>query len=221
MAEVDECQYLDYVFDDIGTAHKVYMALGYEILNGRNSKLLAWHVDGGYVLGWERGNEVVAQHQAASAYVNMIWNQIEGTVNSLGSEKEKADYIADYIIGNVVKEYDMSLANGTIYDTFSSGTASGVCNVFATLFDRLCEKAGIESYVIVGHSLGIAHAWNKLIFTDGSVHYYDLTYCVTGKDMSYKDMSKVYYSLAEYKPVEFNSAEGYHFGCYKVTESER
>ena len=92
MAE-DECKYENYVFNDVGTAHKVYLALGYEILNGRNSKILCWHTDGGYMLGWERGNEVVAQHQAASEYVNMIWSQIEGTVNGLGSEKEKADFI--------------------------------------------------------------------------------------------------------------------------------
>lgn len=119
-------------------------------------------------------------------------------------------------MNNIVREYDYSLANGTIYDLYISGTGTGVCNVFATLFDRLCEKAGIESYVIIGRVQGVLHTWNKVIFTDGSVHHYDLTFCITTKDMGYKDMSEYYYGLGEYVPVVFNSAEGYNFGCYKL-----
>lgn len=89
MSEMDECQYDKYIFNDIGTAHKVYLALGYEFLNGRSSKILCWHMDGGYILGWERGNEVISQHQAASEYINLIWSQIEGTVNGLGVRKRR------------------------------------------------------------------------------------------------------------------------------------
>lgn len=217
MAVIDNCEKYDaYIYNDIGTAHKVYLALGYEILNGRSSKIICWHEDGGYKLGWERGHEIVMQHQTATEYVNGIWNGIEETVNSLGTEKEKAAFIAEHIKNNIVQSYDMNLSTCTIYDLAVSGSGSGVCSVFATLFDRLCEKAGIECYMMVGKCYDMPHAWNKLIFSDGSVHTYDLTCYVTTKDSGFLDMSNEYYSLYSYTPVQFNSEEGYGFGCHKL-----
>lgn len=173
---------------------KAYQFMKEEILNGNTSGLLCLMDVTGNVTAvkLKNGTQAINQHIAASAYVDEIWKKHKASIESLTCEKEKADYIAKILVDNYICAYDYGLTVQSIYDLVNTGSRKGTCYVFATLFDRICEKAGIIGYVENGrlkeNSSGF-HGWNRLEFKDGTAHYYDVTLYMCLSDPSYLDMT--------------------------------
>ena len=78
--------------------------------------------------------------------------------SSPSGEYEKIKYIYEYIIDNT--RYDMNAPdNQTAYSVLING--SSVCGGYASAFQFLCDKAGIECGYISGEIIGKGpHAWN-------------------------------------------------------------
>lgn len=106
-------------------------------------------------------------------------------------DKKKTDYevikaVHDYIITNAAYiAYKESDGKIMIPETTKSGTSTfspyaivkdglGVCNSYASLFQKFMEKLGIESYFVSGILNGGGHAWN-LVKVDGKYYNIDLT----------------------------------------------
>lgn len=223
MQEQTEGELKGYTFSSIAEAKKVIQCLGYEVLNGA-SPVFSYYMteDGKYCLCYQYGAEAIKQHKEATAYIDNLFASIEGQVNSLATEGEKAAFIAGFICNSVVKQYDWSFKARTIYQLMASKEKTGVCTVYTTLFDRLCEKAGIdESYIVLGVSKengSELHCWNKLIFSDGSVHYYDVTSYGSKFSKSLIDFDSNYLCESFYYR-EFTFEEfGYRVGVNYVVE---
>lgn len=89
-----------------------------------------------------------------------------------GSDYEKELYLHDTLIKNVI--YDMDYAEEqNAYSALVNGRA--VCAGYASAFEYLLMRAGIESYYVVGKSHGEGHAWN-LAKIGGQWYYVDLTW---------------------------------------------
>lgn len=223
MQEQTEGELKGHTFSSIAEAKKVVQCLGYEILNGA-APVFSYYMteDGKYHLYYEYGTEAAEQHKEATAYIDNLYASIECQVNSLTTEGEKAAFIADFICNSVVENYDSTLKNRTIYQLMTSEEKTGVCTVYTTLFDRFCEKAGIhESYIVLGVSKGDdseLHCWNKLIFSDGSIHYYDVTNYGSrySKSLIDFDINYLYESFC-YREVLFEEF-GYRVGVNYVVE---
>ena len=187
----------NYEFKSIADLKKVIQCLGYEILAGETSPVLVYAKGDSYVIGWSDAEEVLKQNEIAENYIDEIYKENKYKIDALSSEKEKADYIADLITDKIISSYDWNYEVRTIYDLVNSPEKKGVCTVYTTLFDRLCERAGIECYVEIGVSKtdeSAFHCWNKVIFEDGSTHYYDLTSFASSWNKNFKDMSLEYYN---------------------------
>lgn len=106
-------------------------------------------------------------------------------------DKKKTDYevikaVHDYIITNAAYiAYKESDGEIMIPETTKSGTSTfspyaivkdglGVCNSYASLFQKFMEKLGIESYFVSGILNGGGHAWN-LVKVDDKYYNIDLT----------------------------------------------
>lgn len=96
-----------------------------------------------------------------------------------GTRKAKVRKIHDYLIDTF--EYDYTYGSYTAYDMLKSG--KGVCYSFASLFYKLCQKAGIPC-VIVNGVAGSAHAWNY-VKIKGKWKLVDVTYDETAKTDRY------------------------------------
>lgn len=196
-----------------GEATKVVQCLGYEILNGRCDVCICHSQDGNtYYVRWGQGEETKKSHLAGTHYINQIWAEHGAVINSLSSESEKVQYITNLILTECVTEYDRTYKNSAISDMVSSGVYKGTCVTFSVLFDRLCGLAGIESYIEVGYLSNTLHAWDKVIFKDGSVRYYDLTVYRSGKNKEYLGMSCDSQFYKRYTPLQFTEADGYATG---------
>ena len=138
---------------------------------------------------------------------------------------EMAKFICDELIlgydfdenGNVSMD-----ATRSIYDLSVSKDNKAVCIVYATLFDRLCERAGIQSEVVIGVK-GVdsteSHSWNRVII-DGRETYYDLTNYAQVRSDYFLDMGENgFYKSAQYREYE-NYELGYKAAINSV-EKER
>lgn len=88
------------------------------------------------------------------------------------TDRTKIDTISKWIMDNV--EYDYSLKNFDAYLALTNGKV--VCQGYAMLFDKMLEKAGIPSEIVLGDIKGIdgGHAWN-VVYVDGQWLHIDLT----------------------------------------------
>jgi|GEM_PF-813924 len=104
-------------------------------------------------------------------YVNqqtqLIVNQL---IKNNMSDYEKVKILNDYVVNLV--NYDKTLQRRTAYDALVYKSA--VCQGYASLLDKLLEKAGIESIIVGGSLNGTPHAWN-LVKVDGSWYHVDAT----------------------------------------------
>lgn len=116
--------------------------------------------------------------EAFSAAVEEALTSVEG----LDSELEKAIALHDYLAINCEYDYENLLAQntGTGAVPARSFTAYGafvdkiaVCQGYALAYKLLCNKVGIECYMVTSDALN--HAWN-LINIDGEYYQVDVTW---------------------------------------------
>jgi len=186
----------DYNFSSIADLKKVVICLSYEILAGETTPLLVYKNGDYYNIGWSDGSEIINQNQIANTYIDEVFEDNKTSIDSFETEKEKANYIADLIVDSLITGYDYSYQTRTIYDLYNSESKTGVCSVYTTLFDKLCERAGLDCYIEIGKKEDgeELHCWNKVIFNDGCIVYYDLTSYSTGHNNNFKAMSLDYYN---------------------------
>ena len=76
------------------------------------------------------------------------------------------DYLCDYFWydhENLNRDYNVAIETG-----------AAVCHVYSVLFQACCAKCGIQCAYIGDSSM--SHAYNKIIFSDGTVRYIDVTW---------------------------------------------
>lgn len=228
--ELSDSGMLDgYRFGTVSDAKRVLFHLNFEVLNGKTSPIRVYKDGDFYTLGWENGDQVQLEHLYGTEYVNNAWEGIAETVFEFESEKEKVEYIAKFICDELILGYDFDEngnvsmdATRSIYDLSVSEDNKAVCIVYATLFDRLCERAGIQSEVVIGVK-GVdsteSHSWNRVII-DGRETYYDLTNYAQVRSDYFLDMGENgFYKSAQYREYE-NYELGYKAAINSV-EKER
>ncbi len=132
--------------------------------------------------------------------------QLAGQFN-YGTTKDKVQRAYDWVCNNM--EYDDSLTRGSIYDAFVLGDT--VCTGYATSFQLIMEKMGIESYLCTGYVDGENHAWNA-VNVDGTYYFVDATFGDTsgnldkwiffGTDRRANETSLNIHSTSEYTDAE-------------------
>lgn len=138
-----------------------------------------------------------------------------------GTDYQKALYLHDYIVNNVI--YQTTNDDQNAYGALIEGKS--VCAGYSHAYQHLLRKVGIESFYITGTSRGIPHAW-LLVFLNDECYYTDVTWDdpatndgtqVLGHyyfDMSYDDISKDHTPDPEYSkwlPKNHNHKDMYYF----------
>ncbi len=108
-----------------------------------------------------------------------IPQKIQAVINECGikSGMLQAEAIIrfnDYICAAV--EYDNVTYTHSLSDFFNKGIAT--CNSYAQVFELLCRTVGINAEFIADNNVMVGnsyerHAWNRVIFSDGTVAYFD------------------------------------------------
>ena len=90
-----------------------------------------------------------------------------------GTDLEKVTGVYHYLIDTI--EYDDTLEHGDVYDALLDGNS--VCMGYASAFQMIMEKLGVESYLCTGDDLddGQGHAWNAVRIGD-EIYYVDATF---------------------------------------------
>lgn len=110
-------------------------------------------------------NNAKKYEEKIDEWANNVIEQIPSTF----TEKEKVDWINDYIIRNY--EYDKDLKCRDLYDMIESG--KGVCTGYTQMFTVLAKKAGLE--VSFAMSEPLRHVWN-VVKVDGKWYNIDVTW---------------------------------------------
>ena len=110
--------------------------------------------------------------------------RLKTVVGSLGvnhtSDVEKERAIYDFVIDYMKYDY-RAKENKELVIKYNDDTlyyamlGNGVCSNYATLFEAMCQVAGINCYEIIGESSDSCHAWN-LVEIDGEYMLCDSTY---------------------------------------------
>lgn len=128
-------------------------------------------------------SEVGAQNEQAYIYARQILNELG--IDSSITQKDAIVKINDWICKH--KSYDYSildnpeLVDGSIYTSFMS--EKGVCANYAVEFQVLCLMSGIECHYYASSKMN--HAWNKVVFSDGSHLWVDVTWNDTDNTTKY------------------------------------
>jgi len=69
--------------------------------------------------------------------------------------------------------YDQSLRFHSAFDGFA--TNSCVCDGYSEMFLLYADALGIQAEELTGRMMGVGHAWNRVIFSDGSKWHIDIT----------------------------------------------
>lgn len=110
-------------------------------------------------------------------------------ISEAENDKEKVEVIAYWITQNIDYKYvnrsfKFDEEDKYAYETLK--TKKAVCHGYASLFKMMCEKAGIEAYMINGYSKGLAykkgmkfknsdHTWNA-VYIDSEFYLFDVTW---------------------------------------------
>lgn len=78
-----------------------------------------------------------------------------------------------YMIWTDVAYYDQSLRFHSAYDGFATHTC--VCDGYSEMFLLYADALGIEAEEVTGRMMGVGHAWNRVILSDGSKWHVDIT----------------------------------------------
>lgn len=221
MTNYDKGIMKEHPFDTYGEANRVVQCFGYEILNGRSSANVYYSESkDNYCIGWSDGEKVMELHDSATNYINQIWAEHASVVNSISTESEKIKYLSKIIANDYIPEYDRSYTVYSVSDIITSGLQKGTCSTFAVVLDRLCSLAGIESYIELGYMGGGMHAWNKIVFSDGIIKYYDVTMYGGENRDKYLEMDgngELYRST--YTPLLYDAEDGYAVGVPAIKRS--
>jgi hypothetical protein len=78
-----------------------------------------------------------------------------------------------YMIWSDVAYYDQSLRYHSAFDGFAAHTC--VCDGYSEMFLLYADALGIQAEEVTGTMYGVGHAWNRVIFSDGSKWHLDIT----------------------------------------------
>lgn len=107
------------------------------------------------------------------AELDLTASTLLGTLPADADDYEKIKAFHDYIVLNCNFTKDSPYSN-TAYGAIVAGEAQ--CEGYAFALSYLCDKAGIENYIVTGtNSLGATHAWNKIL-ADGEWYNVDCTW---------------------------------------------
>ncbi len=103
-----------------------------------------------------------------------IQEEVQRILKELGIDKNMTQYeaiqrINNYVCESMYYEYDASCRKYTILHSMFG--ESGVCYNYAMKFQLLCLGAGIECEYYASNTMN--HAWNKVIFSDGTSYWVD------------------------------------------------
>lgn len=170
------------------------------------------------------------------AYYEEITNEFnnieEDIINRMPrdlTQKEAITYFTDWIMKNIKYDYalfdDAQKSNGYdpvteyLYETTLYAKASSeqcmidkkaVCGGISIILSRLCNKVGIDSYVVVGNSIidgiPVGHAW-VAVNIDGNTYYTDPTLSVQ-TEMTYglwtkEEMAQMRTGVPRYEFLEY------------------
>lgn len=215
----------EYEFEQVASAKQAIACLAYEYLGGSTSPVKIYRSGEKFVIGWSDADEVMRQNLVAENYINSFYEAHEETISSFKTDKEKADYIAELVTTEIVKHYDDDYQVRTIYQLSQrdEDLKVGVCTVYTTVMDRLCELAGIQSYMEIGvleRDDSGTHCWNKLVFSDETIHYYDLTSYASVGNKNFLDMTMDYYdNCFQYRLLD-KTEFGYKAGVNVVEDDD-
>ena len=113
----------------------------------------------------------------AIAYSKKIDKIVKETVNDKMSDIEKATALHDYMVAKYSYDYSFAQKSYTIAGLLDDG--KGVCQAYAMLYKTLCDRAGLECYLVsgLGGDAGNMdlHMWNVLSI-DGKYLFVDVTF---------------------------------------------
>lgn len=129
-------------------------------------------------------NEYVDKYNEAIAEADKIMK----TIAHDGTEYSKALAIAKWICDNIPYAHDHTERVGdelnNVYTALVKREA--VCGGLSTVYDLLCEKAGLETIYVRGNNIiqdSTDHAWNMICISD-KWYYVDVTWMSTSGNMN-------------------------------------
>lgn len=140
-----------------------YLGLSYQSINPTTSGSNGNYIIKYTVSYWTSKEQETYIDQQVATIVSQV-------TNNTMTNYEKIFALQQYILDNTA--YDNTLARHSAYNALSEKLA--VCQGYAMLFDKLLEKAGIQSTIITGTLDGGGHAWN-LVNLDGTWYHVDAT----------------------------------------------
>ncbi len=195
---------------DYKTAYNLFLA-EYSAADGLISLLMyengtdigEKYVDSIYLWGYETEliNNTYLSYKELSEETEKILSALEHD----GTEYGKAYSIAKWIVDNVTYTYDANARDTTTFDTAYSAIINqeAICTGYASGFDYLCKRAGLEVIYITGYTGNIGHAWNMICIEDEWYHV-DTTWMDTENDFyMYFMMPDSICSYAEHRDWEY------------------
>jgi hypothetical protein len=137
--------------------------------------------------------EAWASCQAIEQEVARILSELE--IDNTVTQYEAIKRINDYMCENMYYEYDATLRDTTIMHSLTG--QSGICYNYAVRFQLLCLGAGIECEYYPSSTM--SHAWNKVIFSDGSHYWVDT--CWNDAQYRHKDNTVTDTSVSNGVPI--------------------
>lgn len=119
-------------------------------------------------------NSAERKMERVNQEVELMKQQVSGT-----DDYEKLKSISDIVVATI--EYTSGYR-----DLYSVVTENkGVCNSYTLMMKKLCESMGYRSDMCFGYveeSHDTYHTWNKILLSDGTYQYFDLTAYDTSKN---------------------------------------
>jgi hypothetical protein len=133
-------------------------------------------------------NDTKSAITSAAEKIDTTANKLVSLTDGLG-EFDKAVFFYDSVIESCTYQLEGDAAR-TVYGAFINGEAQ--CQGLSKAFKYLCNKAGLECYLVNGfNAAGEAHMWN-IVRVNGNWYHIDLT-----KGDSNKDFEKYNYCLID------------------------
>lgn len=139
---------------------------------------LFW-LDSGFTVNM---NIVTLKYKTSKSNISSMQEKINANVspllakiNAASSDYDKLKLMYDYVVLHNDFSLDSSGYNPTIYNAFTS-SGELQCAGYAKAIQYLCDKAGIDSTVVVGkNTSGDSHAWN-VVKCNGKYYNLDATW---------------------------------------------